>query len=90
VKTEGTVANWSLSYRQKFFSDDVDAFHRQTIVTNLTGRSNTSYKTTTGVSYEINDLLSTSVSLDYNYETHPAENAVSEDIAFLFGLALEF
>ena len=90
VDTDGTVANWGLSYRQDFFSDDVEVFHRQSIVANLTGRANTSYKTTTGFGYEITDLLSATVSLDYNYETNPADLALNEDIAFLLGLAAEF
>jgi len=90
VESDGSVANWGLSYRQDFFSDDVELFHRQSIVANLSGRSNTSYKTTTGFGYEITDLFSASVSLDYNYETNPADAATNEDIAFLLGLAAEF
>jgi putative salt-induced outer membrane protein YdiY len=90
VDTDGSVANWGLSYRQDFFSDDVDIFHRHSIVANISGRKNTSYKTTTGLSYELNDLFSASVSLDYNYETNPADTATNEDIAFLLGLVAEF
>jgi putative salt-induced outer membrane protein YdiY len=90
VETEGSVANWGLSYRQDFFSDDVDVFHRQSIVANLSGRENTSYRTTTGFGYELTDLFSATVSLDYNYETNPAEGAENADMAFLLGLAAEF
>jgi len=90
VETDGSVANWGLDYRQDFFSDDVDVFHRQSIVANLSGRENTSYKTTTGFGYEITDLFSATVSLDYNYETNPADGAENADIAFLLGLAAEF
>jgi putative salt-induced outer membrane protein YdiY len=90
VETDGSVANWGLDYRQDFFSDDVGLFHRQSIVVNLSGRENTSYKTTTGFGYDITDLFSATVSLDYNYETSPAEGAENADIAFLLGLAAEF
>jgi len=90
VETDGSVANWGLNYRQDFFSDDVEVFHRQSIVANLSGRKNTSYKTTTGFGYEITDLFSATVSLDYNYEKNPAEGAENADIAFLLGLAAEF
>jgi len=90
VETDGTVANWSLNYRQDFFSDDVEVFHRQNIVANISGRKNTSYRTTTGFGYEITDMLSANVSLDYNYETDPADEALNEDIAFLLGIAAEF
>lgn len=88
--TDGSVVNWGLSYRQDFFADDVGLFHRQSIVNNITGRTNTSYKTSTGLSYELTDVFSVSVSLDYNYETDPVEDATNEDLAFLLGLAAEF
>jgi putative salt-induced outer membrane protein YdiY len=90
AETEGSVANWGLDYRQDFFGDDVGIFHRQSIVANLSGRENTSYKTTTGFGYELTDLFSATVSLDYNYETNPAEGAENADMAFLLGLAAEF
>ena len=90
VESDGSVASWGLDYRQDFFGDDVGVFHRQSIVANLSGRSNTSYKTTTGFGYEITDLFSATISLDYNYETDPAEGAKNEDVAFLLGLAAEF
>jgi putative salt-induced outer membrane protein YdiY len=90
VDTDGSVANWALNYRQEFFSDDVEIFHRHSIVANISGRKNTNYKTTTGLGYEINDLFSATVSLDYNYVTHPAEGTTNEDAAFLLGLMAEF
>jgi hypothetical protein len=68
----------------------MNLFHNHTITANITGRTNTSYKTSTGLSYEISDLLTTSVSLDFDYETDPVDVAENEDIALLFGLGLEF
>jgi len=90
ISTDGSVVNWGLSYRQDFFSDDVGLFHRQSIVNNITGRTNTSYKTSMGLSYELTDIFSVSVSLDYNYETDPVDDALNEDLAFLLGLTAEF
>jgi putative salt-induced outer membrane protein YdiY len=90
VDTDGSVANWGLNYRQDFFSDDVEVFHRHTIVANISGRSNTNYKTSTGFGYEITDLFTATVSLDYNYVTHPAEGTKNEDAAFLLGIMAEF
>jgi putative salt-induced outer membrane protein YdiY len=88
--TDSTVATWTLRYRQDFFNDDVDLFHNHTITSNLSGRTNTSYRTSTGLGYEITDLLTASISLDFNYETHPIEGATNEDIAILFGFGAEF
>ena len=88
--TDSAVATWTLRFRQDLFSDDVELFHNQTITHNITGRTNTSYRTSTGLSYEISDLLSTNLSLDFDYETDPVDVAENEDIALLFGLVAEF
>lgn len=88
--TDSAVLTWALRYRQDFFSDDVELFHNHTITNNVSGRTNTSYRTSTGVGYEITDLLTTSLSLDFDYETDPVDVAENENIALLFGLGLEF
>jgi len=90
LSTENGVATWTLRYRQDFFSDDLELYHNDSITTNISGRSNTSYKTTTGLRFEVTDLLYANFSIDYDYETHPVDTAVSEDIAVLVGVGLEF
>jgi putative salt-induced outer membrane protein YdiY len=85
-----TVATWVLRYRQDFFSEDLTLFHNHSITPTISGRTNTSYKTSTGLRYEITDLLYANLSLDYDYETVPAESAKNEDLVLLFGLGLEF
>jgi hypothetical protein len=56
----------------------------------VSGRENTVFRTTTGLRYEITDLLYANLSMDYDYETDPADIATNEDIAILFGLGAEF
>lgn len=90
VTSESSVATWSLRYRQDFFSDDLELYHNNSITTNISGRTNTSYKTTTGLRYEVTDLLYANVSVDFDYETQPVEAAEKEDIALLVGIGLEF
>ena len=88
--TDSAVMTWALRYRQDFFRDDAELFHNQTITHNISGRTNTSYRTSTGLSYEITDLLSANISLDFDYETQPTFGAENEDIALLFGFGMEF
>jgi len=89
--TTSSVATWVLRYSQDFFSDDLTLFHNQSIIPTINGRRNTSIRTSTGIRYEITDLLYANISLDYDYETVPADDTtVSEDIVVLFGLGLEF
>jgi putative salt-induced outer membrane protein YdiY len=90
LSQDSTVGIWSLRFRQDFFGDNLEFFHNHTIRSNLTGRSNTSYRTSTGLNFEITDLMYATASVDYDYETAPAQTAKSEDIGVLFGLGLEF
>jgi putative salt-induced outer membrane protein YdiY len=85
-----SVATWVLRYSQDFFSDDLTLFHNQSIIPTISGRTNTSYRTSTGLRYEITDLLYANISLDYDYETEPVDEAKNEDLVLLFGLGLEF
>ena len=87
---DSAVANWTLRYEQDFFSDDLELFHNHSITHNLSGRTNTSYKSSTGVRYEITDLFYGNVSVDFDYESDPAEDAENEDVTFVFGVGLEF
>jgi putative salt-induced outer membrane protein YdiY len=87
---ESTVIIWSLRYRHEFIGGDLELFHNDSIVYNVSGRDNTSVKTSTGLRYEITDVLYANFSFDYDYETDPVESAVSEDITLLFGLGAEF
>ncbi|MDH3988711.1 MAG: DUF481 domain-containing protein [Gammaproteobacteria bacterium] len=87
---QSSVVVWGLRFRRDFFGDDLSVFNNLTITANVSGRTNTSYRTSTGISYEITDLLYTSASVDYDYDTDPVETAKSEDISILFGLGLEF
>jgi putative salt-induced outer membrane protein YdiY len=90
VRSENAVVTWSLRYSQDFFKDDLELYHNHSIIPNISGRTNTSYKTTTGLRYEITDLLYANFSIDYDYETNPVDTAVSEDVAVLMGFGAEF
>jgi len=87
---ESGVWIWSLRYRQDFFGDDLELYHNNSIASNFSGRANTSYKTTTGLRFEITDLLYANLSLDYDYETDPVNFAENEDVTLLIGLGAEF
>ncbi len=91
VQTDDSgVATWTLRYRQDFIGDDLELFHNHNITHNVSGRDNTSYKTSTGFRFEITDLLYANVSLDYDFETDPSDVAQQEDITLVVGIGAEF
>ena len=88
--TDSSVAIWNLRYRQDFFGDDFSFIHNHSITHNVSGRTNTAYKTSTGFMYEITDLLYANATLNYDYETEPVAPAGSENSSLVFGFGLEF
>ena len=88
--SQSSVGTWSMRYRQEFFSDDLELYHNNSITKNIDGRTNTSYKTTTGLRYEVTDLLYANMSVDFDYESDPVDSAENEDVAVLIGIGLEF
>ena len=87
---QSAVAIWTLRYRQDLFNDDLELFHDDSINVYLSGRTNTVIKTSTGLRYEITDLLYANVSLDYDYESDPAGMAENDDLSLVVGMGVEF
>ena len=85
-----TVAAWLLRFRHEFFHDDFEVFHNHSIVETIEGRDNTVIKTSTGMRYEITDLLYLNVSFDWDHESQPAGTAEKTDKTFVIGAGLEF
>ena len=56
----------------------------------INGRDNAVFKSSTGLRYEITDLLYGNFQVDYDYESEPAATADNEDLAVLLGFGLEF
>lgn len=90
TSNESTIAIWTARFRHEFFNSDLELFHDQTLVYNISGRDNTIIKTNTGARYDINDIFYANVSAGYDYESNPADLATSTDLALLFGVGAEF
>ena len=71
-------------------SNGFEVFHNHSIVETIDGRDNTIIKTSTGLRYEITDLLYLNVSLDWDHESEPAGTAEDTDTTFVIGAGLEF
>jgi putative salt-induced outer membrane protein YdiY len=87
---ESAVAAWSLRYRQDFLRDDLELFHNHSITHNVTGRTNTSYKTSTGVKFEMTDLFYAKLSADYDFESEPSDTSAKQDTTIVIGVGAEF
>ena len=87
---EQAIAQYLMRITHKFFSSDMDAFHRQSVTYNLSGTDNTVFKSSTGFEWEFIDDAYWRISYDYDWESDPADDAVSTDQRFTFGVGIEF
>ena len=90
IETDSSIFFWSLRFSYDLLGGDLNFFHNDSFSENLSGRKNSIFKSSTGLRYEISDLLYGNVQIDYDYESNPASAATSKDFALLFGLGLEF
>lgn len=87
---EAAIAFWIMRFDYDLFSGDLEFVHNDRINTNISGRTNTVLKTSTGFRYEFTDDIFANVSVDYDYETDPAPGNEKDDLTFLFGAGVEF
>ncbi len=85
-----SIAYWSLRFSYDFRGGDLNLFHNQRLDTTLSGRRNSVVKTSTGVRFEITDLMYANLQFVYDYETNPASAAQKKDTSVLAGIGLEF
>jgi len=87
---QNTIAFWALRFSYDLRGGDVNLFHNHQANTTLDGRRNTVVKTSTGIRFEITDLLYANLQVAYDYETNPASAAQKNDTSVLAGIGLEF
>ena len=85
-----SVATWALRFRYDLFRGDMEVFHNQDFSTTIDGRSNTNYRTSTGLRYEITDLLYANFTVNFDYQTDPVPGIEKEDVSVLMGFGAEF
>ena len=86
----GSVAAGFARFRYDIGDPDLSLFLNNTTTKANFGRRNFISQFSTGVRYEITDLLYANVQLDYSYESEPEEGAEGDDLSLLFGIGVEF
>jgi putative salt-induced outer membrane protein YdiY len=87
---DSAVGLWQLRYKQDIFTSDFEIFHDDSVTTNITGRSATVVKTTSGLRFEVTDLLYLNLSVDYDWESDPAPGTEDYDLSLMVGFGAEF
>jgi len=90
MSEDQTIAFWALRFSYDLKGGDLNLYHNHSLDTTLSGRRNSVVKSSTGIRFEITDLLYANLEVTYDYETHPAAGAEKEDVSVLAGIGLEF
>jgi putative salt-induced outer membrane protein YdiY len=86
----GAAALWNLRYTQDFRYGDFAFFHNHGINYAIYGDNNIVFKSSTGFRFDIINDVYANVSLRYDYESDPPENAENEDTTLVIGVGAEF
>jgi putative salt-induced outer membrane protein YdiY len=76
-------------YEQRFLDDDLVIFQQTDYQRVFTGRENKILNTSTGIRWELPRDVYINLQVDFDYETNPAEERVSEDVTYLVGVGIE-
>lgn len=90
MSEDQSIAFWAVRFSYDLRGGDLNFYHDHTLNTTLNGRRNSVIKTSTGIRFEITDLLYANLEATYDYETNPAAGAQKEDVSVLAGIGLEF
>jgi len=90
TQSSGAVAAMIIRFLYKFKRPDLQLYLDNTTTKAFYSRKNAVTQFSTGLRYEITDLLYTNLELNLDYESEPVDGAENEDIGILFGFGLEF
>ena len=86
---DSVTAGWVFRFKYEIIGD-LNFFHDHTASANISGRTNSYFQSSTGVRYEITDLLYANLQFDADYESEPAAGNKNTDTTTLIGLGMEF
>jgi putative salt-induced outer membrane protein YdiY len=86
---DSVTAGWVFRFKYEIIGD-LNFFHDHMASANISGRTNSYFQSSTGVRYEITDLLYANLQFDADYESEPAAGNKNTDTTTLIGLGLEF
>jgi putative salt-induced outer membrane protein YdiY len=90
VQETNTIAYWKFRFEYEFSGTDLDLYHNHQFNSYLSGRDNFFAKTSTGLRYEITDLLYLTMSYNVDYESDPPPGTEQRDSTWVVGAGFEF
>lgn len=86
----GATGLWNLIYEHDFVNGDLTFFHNQNLNYQFYGVNNAIFKTNTGFRFDIISDVYTNISLRWDYESDPANDAKNNDTTVVIGVGAKF
>jgi hypothetical protein len=88
-KEEDSIAPiWTLDYRRKMLSGDLEFSHRHSLITYVSGRDNDVINTSTGIRWDVWGDVYMNLQIDYDWESNPIGNNHKSDTTYLLGVGV--
>jgi putative salt-induced outer membrane protein YdiY len=89
VTNSAVAVQTAFRYEQQLFRDDLDLFWRFDITKYVKGRENRIVVSSLGLNFDFTDDIYLSLQMDVNYESHPAQDQLNQDVTFLLGAGIK-
>jgi putative salt-induced outer membrane protein YdiY len=88
IKDENPALRWGVSWNRFFLSKRAEAFYEHSLLHIFADTQNTVYNGSTGVRFNLTDMLTANLRVDVAHETDPAPDREKTDVTYVIGVGL--
>jgi len=88
IKDENPALRWGLSWNRFFMAKKAEAFYEHNVLFIFADTRNTVYNGSTGVRFNLTDMLTANLRVDVAHETDPGPDLKKTDITYVIGVGL--
>ncbi len=88
VKDENPALRWGASWNRFFLEKRAEAFYEQSVLFIFGDSENTVYNGSTGVRFNLTDMLTANLRVDLTHESDPAPDRKKTDVVYVIGIGL--
>ncbi len=90
ARDDNPALRWALDFRRFLWGKRIEAFHRHSILLPVDPDRGQLIDSATGVRMTVTGRLSSSLQIDFDYETQPAPGRERQDLTYTLGLGYQF
>lgn len=88
VKDENPALRWGLGWNRFFMAKKAELFYQHSVLFIFSDEENTVYNGSTGVRFNLTDMLTANLRVDIAHQTEPAPDRKKTDLTYVIGIGL--